>query len=143
MVLYSNGHFPITFQIRLKSWDIIHLSGGIYSSVCSTKTFLYSIMEPRYKQNNMWYQISRIWNNELSNIKSDIAAIYAWFVQLKGLDIYPILKVSSLGIPQVQTHFCKTQGIQNISKTILASDVKILECPIFKKFQIWYLILIS
>ena len=30
------------------------------SSIWSTETFLYDIMKPRYKQNYMWYQISRI-----------------------------------------------------------------------------------
>ena len=34
--------------------------GGIYSSVWSTKKFLYDIRGPRCKQNNMVYQISRI-----------------------------------------------------------------------------------
>ena len=31
------------------------------------KTFLYDKREPRYKQNNMGYKISRIWNIEQSN----------------------------------------------------------------------------
>ena len=44
----------------LEGWDISHLKGGIDSSVQSTKTFLYIIREPRYKQNNNWYLISRI-----------------------------------------------------------------------------------
>ena len=48
----------------LDSWDISHLKGGICSSVWSTKTFLHDIREPRYKQNIMRYQISRIWNDE-------------------------------------------------------------------------------
>ena len=33
---------------------------GFCSSVWSTKTFLYNIRDPKYKQNNMGYQISRI-----------------------------------------------------------------------------------
>ena len=48
----------------LDGWDISHLKGGICSSVWSTKTFLHDIREPRYKQNIMGYQISRIWNDE-------------------------------------------------------------------------------
>ena len=40
----------------LEGWNMIHLKGGIHSSVWSTKTFLYNIREPRYKQNNMGYQ---------------------------------------------------------------------------------------
>ena len=51
--------------------------GGINSFVWSTKPFLYNIRKPRYKQNNMWYQISRIQNNEQSAIlKSDTAGMY-------------------------------------------------------------------
>ena len=33
--------------------------GGIHSFVWSTKTFLYDIREPRYKQIKMGYQISK------------------------------------------------------------------------------------
>ena len=56
--------------------DIINLKGEIHSSVWSTKTFLYAIREPRYKQNNIGYQISRILDNDQSNIvKSDTTAI--------------------------------------------------------------------
>ena len=43
----------------LESWDIIHWTGGIHSFVWSTKTFLYDIQEPRYKQIKMEYQISK------------------------------------------------------------------------------------
>ena len=46
----------------LESWDIIHLKGGIHSFVWSTKTFLYDIREPRYKQIKMGYQISKCLN---------------------------------------------------------------------------------
>ena len=57
---------------------IFYWKDGIHSSVWSTKTFLYHIREPRYKQNNMWYLISRISNNKQSNIfKSDTILIYA------------------------------------------------------------------
>ena len=42
----------------LEGWDIIHWKGGIHSFVWSTKTFLYDIWEPRYKQIKMGYQIS-------------------------------------------------------------------------------------
>ena len=58
-----------------EGWYIFHLKGEIHSSVWSTKTFLYFFREPRYKQNNMGYQISRIWNYEQSwNL------IPAWFM---------------------------------------------------------------
>ena len=46
---------------------ISHLKGGIHSSVWSTKTFLYNIREPRYKQNDMGYKMSRIWYNQQSD----------------------------------------------------------------------------
>ena len=43
----------------IEGWDIINLKCGIHSSVWSTKTFLYNIREPRYKQikimNNLIY----------------------------------------------------------------------------------------
>ena len=44
----------------LESWGIIHLNGGIHSSVWSTKTFLYDIREPRYKQIKIGSQISKL-----------------------------------------------------------------------------------
>ena len=46
----------------LEGWDIIHWKGGIQSFVWSTKTFLYDIWEPRYKQIEMGYQISKCLN---------------------------------------------------------------------------------
>ena len=62
----------------LESWDIIHWKGGIHSFVWSTKTFLYDIREPRYKQIKMGYQISKCLNIGKSSVwKSDTAAIYA------------------------------------------------------------------
>ena len=48
--------------IMLESWGIIHWKGGIHSFVWSTKTFLYDIWEPRYKQIKMGYQISKCLN---------------------------------------------------------------------------------
>ena len=45
-----------------KKLDIIHWKGGIHSFVWSTKTFLYDIREPRYKQIKMGYQISKCLN---------------------------------------------------------------------------------
>ena len=45
-----------------EGWDIIHWKGGIHSFVWSTKTFLYDIWEPRYKQIKMGYQISKCLN---------------------------------------------------------------------------------
>ena len=41
----------------LEGWDIINLNGGIHSSIWITKTFLYDIREPRYKQIKMGYHI--------------------------------------------------------------------------------------
>ena len=34
----------------LEGWDIFHLNGGIHRSMWSTKTFLYDIWGPRYKE---------------------------------------------------------------------------------------------
>ena len=49
------------------------LKGGIHSSVSSTKTFLYDIMEPRYKQIKIGYQISKVLNmGQSSVLKSDV-----------------------------------------------------------------------
>ena len=42
--------------------DIIYWKGGIHSFVWSTKTFLYDIREPRYKQIKMGYHISKCLN---------------------------------------------------------------------------------
>ena len=51
-------HFVFLISLvtnMLERWDIIHWKGGIHSFVWSTKSFLYNIKEPRYKQNNMGY----------------------------------------------------------------------------------------
>ena len=62
----------------LEGWDIIHWKGRIHSFVWSTKTFLYDIWEPRYKQIKMGSQISKCLNMEKFCVwKSDNAAIYA------------------------------------------------------------------
>ena len=62
----------------LESWDIFHLKGVSIGPSGVQKTFLYVLREPRYEKNKMKYQISKIWNNDLSNIfKSNIAAIDA------------------------------------------------------------------
>ena len=62
----------------LESWDIIHWKGGIHIFVWSTKTFLYNIWEPRYKQIKMEYQISKCFNIGKSTVwKLDTATIYA------------------------------------------------------------------
>ena len=62
----------------LEGWDMIHWKGGIHSFVWNTKTFLYDIREPRYKQIKMGYQISKCLNIGKSSVwKSDTAAIYA------------------------------------------------------------------
>ena len=49
----------------LEDWNIFHLKGDIHSFVSSTSSFLYDIGEPRYEQNKMAYQISRIRNSVL------------------------------------------------------------------------------
>ena len=46
----------------LEGWNIIHWKGGIHGFIWSTKTFLYDIREPRYKQIKMGYQISKCLN---------------------------------------------------------------------------------
>ena len=46
----------------LEGWDIIHWKVGINGFVWSTKTFLYDIWAPRYKQIKMGYQISKYFN---------------------------------------------------------------------------------
>ena len=43
----------------LEGWDIMHWKVGIHGFIWSTKTFLYDIREPRYKQIKMGYQISK------------------------------------------------------------------------------------
>ena len=43
----------------LEGWNIFHFKGGIQRSIWSTKTFLYDIREPRYKQKNKRYYISK------------------------------------------------------------------------------------
>ena len=52
----------------LEGWSIFHLKGGIHRSIWSTKTFLYDIVELRYKRNNMEYQISKFLNIEQSSV---------------------------------------------------------------------------
>ena len=62
----------------LEGWDIIYWKGGIHSFILSTKTFLYDILEPRYKQIKMEFQILKCLNIEKSSVwKSDTATIYA------------------------------------------------------------------
>ena len=62
----------------LEDWDMINWKGGIRSFVWSTKTFLYDIWEPIYKQIEMGYHISKCLNIEESSVwKSDTATIYA------------------------------------------------------------------
>ena len=59
---FTLGIFIITpVTNMLEGLDIFHLKGGIHSSVWSTETFPYNIREQGYKQNNMGYQIRRIW----------------------------------------------------------------------------------
>ena len=49
----------------LEDWNIFHLKGDTHSFVLSTSSFLCYIREPRYEQNKMGYQISRIRNTVL------------------------------------------------------------------------------
>ena len=44
----------------LEDWDMIHLKGDIHRYVLSTSSFLCDIREPRYRQNNIGYQIIKI-----------------------------------------------------------------------------------
>ena len=59
-LLFQHILFNSLATNMLESRDLYHSKGEIHSSVWSTKTFLYNIREPRYKQNNMRYKISRI-----------------------------------------------------------------------------------
>ena len=82
----SNHSHPDSIEERFHSTGchkkraagcIFNLRDGIHSFVWSTKTFLYHTREPRYKQNNMGYQILRIWN-KIS--KSDTTLAYPNFL---------------------------------------------------------------
>ena len=48
----------------LEALDIFHMKSGIRRFIWSTKTFLYDIREPRYKENNLRYQKSRDGNDK-------------------------------------------------------------------------------
>ena len=62
----------------LESWDMIHWKGEVRSFIWSTKTFLYDIQEPRYKQIKKGYQILKCLNiGKSSVLKYDAAVIYA------------------------------------------------------------------
>ena len=68
--VYQKNAPPIICLISLatcmlEGQDIFHLKGGIHSFVLSTSSFLCDIGEPRYEQNKMGYQISRIRNTVL------------------------------------------------------------------------------
>ena len=73
------------------------LNGSFYSSVWSTKIFLYNIRGPRYDCKR--YQISKIWNNEQS-----------WNLLLLRFkhDFFNYEHFRMLGMFHVQTHFCTT-----------------------------------
>ena len=62
--------FGLKQKFWSEGWDRFQLKGEIHSSIWSTKTFLYAIREPKYKQNNMGDQIRfkefEIMNNLLS-----------------------------------------------------------------------------
>ena len=56
-----------------EGWDIIHLKGEVHSSVWSTKTLLYDVREPRYKEIKMGYQITKVLDiGQSSSLKSDV-----------------------------------------------------------------------
>ena len=60
---YPHGFCLISPTINmLESWNAIHWKGGMQSFIWSTKTFLYDIREPRYKQIKMGYQITKCLN---------------------------------------------------------------------------------
>ena len=63
----------------LEGLDIIHCKGGIHSFVWSTKTFLYDIQEPGYKEIKMRYHISNILNIGQSGVlKSDVPYCFTY-----------------------------------------------------------------
>ena len=63
MVSKKNSHRRLCLiSLATDMLEIIHWIGGVHSFVWSTKTFLYDIWEPRYKQIIMRYQISKCLN---------------------------------------------------------------------------------
>ena len=58
----NSRHRFCLISLTKNKLDIIHWKGGIHSFVWSTKTFLYDIWEPRYKQIKMGYRISKCLN---------------------------------------------------------------------------------
>ena len=65
----------------LEDWDIFCLKGGIHSSVWRTKTYLYNIRVPRYKQIKMWYQISNFLNiGQSSVLKSEVLYCFTYIL---------------------------------------------------------------
>ena len=57
----SNVTFSPTTKI-IEGWYIFYIKGGTHSSVLSTKTSLYDIRAPRYKQTKIGYQILKFDN---------------------------------------------------------------------------------
>ena len=56
-----------------EGWDIMHSKGEVHSSVWSSKTFLYHIREPRYKEIKMGYQITKVLDiGQSKSLKSDV-----------------------------------------------------------------------
>ena len=65
----------------LLALDIFYLKGEINSSTWSTKTFLYEIREPRYKQIKMGYHISKFLNiGQSSVLKSDVPYYFTYIL---------------------------------------------------------------
>ena len=83
------------------------------------------------------YQEFKIMNNLLSwnLILLGFMHDFSSYEHLLRLGPYPILKVTSLGMFQVQTHFCKTKGSRNTCGT---TYFKIQNYPKLNFFEIWY-----
>ena len=74
LFLQINSVFKISLAKKnFDGLEKIHLKKKIHNSVWGTKTFLYDIREPRYKQIKMGYQISKVLDiGQSSALKSDV-----------------------------------------------------------------------
>ena len=100
----------------LEGWNIFHFKGGSHKSIPSTKTFLCEIRKPRYKLNNIGYDIPNILSIFIWNCQN-LSLIFLVLNIFDDWNMY-YLKVTSIGIFQVQTQFCTTWKNWNIRKTI-------------------------
>ena len=89
----------------LLALDIFYLKGEINSSTWSTKTFLYEIREPRYKQIKMGHQISKFLNiGQSSVLKSDVPYYFCSLIFYRnGFEFEACLMVSPLKWDMSQT----------------------------------------